>query len=75
MIKITIGDIAGRKEVIVSTSKILSEVASENGVNLAIGSTNINGRVLLAEEHNMSLSELGVTDGAFILSYPKAQGN
>lgn len=75
MIKITIGDISNRKTVITGTEKTISQLAVENGVNLVIGSTNINGKVLTSEEHEMTLEELGVLDGAFILSYPKAQGN
>ena len=75
MIKITMGDLTGRNTYIVDENKTLSQVAMENGVNLVEGSTNVNGATLAASEHNKTLAELGVQDGAYILSYPKAQGN
>lgn len=75
MIKITMGDLSGRHEYIVDENKTVAEVAEENGVNLVVGSTNVNGAPLSFSEHNKTLAELGVKDGAYILSYPKAQGN
>lgn len=75
MIKITIGDANGRTSVLVPETKTPREVASDNGVCISENSTTLNGKTLTSAELDTPLANLGVSDQAFILSYPKADGN
>lgn len=72
MINVTIGTNTSRKKVIVDPETTLREILTENGVNTGVGTIHIDGVPVTASDLGKTLSEIGVTDNAFIISVAKA---
>lgn len=72
MLNITIGTNTSRKKVIVSPDKTLREVLAENEVNTNVGTIYMDGIPVQVSDLGKTLSEIGVTDNAFIISVAKA---
>lgn len=72
MLNVTVGTNTSRKKVVAAPSTILRTLLETNGVNLNVGSIHINGEMVSRDDLDKSLSELRVTDGAFIISVAKA---
>lgn len=72
MINITIGTNTSRKKIVVAPSRVLRELLEENGVNIGVGTINIDGFAISREDLNKTLDELGVTNNALIISVAKA---
>lgn len=72
MINITIGTNTSRKKIVVAPTRVLRELLEENGVNISVGTINIDGFAISREDLNKTLDELGVTNNALIISVAKA---
>lgn len=72
MINVTIGTNTSRKKVIIDQNTKLSDVLSENRVNTSVGTIHIDGTPIAKSDYDKTLSELNVTDNAYIISVAKA---
>ena len=72
MLNITIGTNTSRKKVIVSPDRTLRDILAENEVNTGVGTIYMDGIPVQVSDLGKTLSELGVTDNAFIISVAKA---
>lgn len=72
MINITIGTNTSRKKIVVDPNTTLREILSENGVNTGVGTIHIDGVPVTVSDLGKTLTEMGVTDNAFIISVAKA---
>lgn len=72
MLNVTVGTNTSRKKVVTAPNTVLRALLESNGVNLNVGSIHINGEMVSRDNLDKSLSELRVTDGAFIISVAKA---
>lgn len=72
MLNITIGTNTTRKKVIIDPNKTIEEVLKENNINLSVGTIHLNGARIQVSDLSKTFSELGVTDGAFLISIAKA---
>lgn len=72
MLNVTIGTNTSRKKVIVDPNTVLRDLLTENGVNLSVGTVHIDGIPMTVAQLGSTLAEIGVSDGAFIISVAKA---
>jgi hypothetical protein len=72
MISITIGTNTSRKRVVVDPNTTLREILQANEVNTGVGTITMDGIPLSASDLGKTLTELNVTENAFIISVAKA---
>lgn len=72
MISITIGTNTARKQVVVDPNSTLRQVLEANGVNTSVGNINIDAKIMTQSDLDRTLTDLGVTSGAYIISCAKA---
>ena len=72
MISITVGTNTKRKQVVVDPNLTVRQVLEQNGVNYSVGNINLDAKILNQSDLDKTLTELGVTCGAYIINVAKA---
>jgi hypothetical protein len=72
MISITVGTNTKRKQVVVDPNLTVRQVLEQNGVNYSVGNINLDAKILNQSDLDKTLTELGVTSGAYIINVAKA---
>lgn len=73
MISITVGTNTKRKQVVVDPNLTVRQVLEQNGVNYSVGNINLDAKILNQSDLDKTLTELGVTSGAYIINVAKAE--
>lgn len=72
MISITVGTNTKRKQVVVDPNLTVRQVLEQNGVKYSVGNINLDAKILNQSDLDKTLTELGVTSGAYIINVAKA---
>ena len=72
MIKVTIGNNAGKESVLIDENTTLRAAMEDNGIDYTSGTTHLDGSPLKPGDIDKTFADVGVTEKCFLLNVVKA---